>query len=200
MKKSITGLLLASGQGQRFDPSGQVIKLLATLPDGRPVIRQAAEHLCAVLDQVHVVVPLETAAQFESALKDLPLHIILNTEAQLGMGRSIALGVRKTSDHSAGWIVALGDMPFIEPQTIAQLRDALLETTDAGPSIVAACFKGQRGHPVGFAAHHAAELGTLTGDQGARELLKRYRLRMIETSDSGILKDIDLPDDLNARI
>ncbi len=33
----LVGLLLAGGRGERFDPNGKRNKLLASLPDGRPV-------------------------------------------------------------------------------------------------------------------------------------------------------------------
>ncbi len=35
---SATGILRAAGYGSRFDPSGLHNKLLATLPDGTPVV------------------------------------------------------------------------------------------------------------------------------------------------------------------
>uniref|UniRef100_UPI001963B332 NTP transferase domain-containing protein n=1 Tax=Burkholderia sp. LMG 13014 TaxID=2709306 RepID=UPI001963B332 len=51
-----TGVLLAGGLGQRFDPSGLQSKLLALLPDGTPVAVAAARHLAAVTADVIAVV------------------------------------------------------------------------------------------------------------------------------------------------
>lgn len=53
-----TGVLLAGGLGQRFDPSGLHSKLLALLPDGTPVAVAAARHLAsATADVIAVVRP-----------------------------------------------------------------------------------------------------------------------------------------------
>ncbi|WP_256251626.1 NTP transferase domain-containing protein, partial [Burkholderia ubonensis] len=53
-----TGVLLAAGLGQRFDPSGLRSKLLALLPDGTPVAVAAARRLAtATADVVAVVRP-----------------------------------------------------------------------------------------------------------------------------------------------
>ncbi len=211
---SCVGIFLASGRGERFDPEGQQNKLLARLPDGRSVLRAAAENLCAVLDQVIVVTRMDLvdSPSLQAALSGLPVQIVGNPQAHEGMGRSIAVGIGAAQARfpsAAGWIIAMGDMPFIQPATIRSVRAALLEnmaaygTASAPPratvaSIVAPAFQGQRGHPVGFAALHGQELTALTGDQGARDLLQRHPVRLIETSDSGILKDIDTPNDLDA--
>ena len=50
-----TGVLLAGGLGQRFDPSG-LRKLLALLPDGTPVAVAAARHLAAATADVIAIV------------------------------------------------------------------------------------------------------------------------------------------------
>ncbi|MGV7246924.1 molybdopterin-guanine dinucleotide biosynthesis protein MobA, partial [Caballeronia sp. M23-90] len=46
---SATGILLAAGYGSRFDPSGLHNKLLATLPDGTPVVFQSARRLLSAV-------------------------------------------------------------------------------------------------------------------------------------------------------
>lgn len=198
-REPVVGILLAAGQGTRFDPGGLLNKLLARLPDGCTVLRAAAGNLCAVLDRVIVVMAddADRVKGLHAALNGLALEFVTNNKAGAGMSSSITAGVAASMetnapDRPAGWIVALGDMPFVRPQTIAGLRRALMD----GADIVAPSFAGQRGHPVGFSARHGSALQSLTGDQGARELLKRYPVQLIETGDSGILKDIDSPDDL----
>ena len=53
----------------------------------------------------------------------------------------------------------------------------------------------QRGHPVGFAPRHANALQALHTDRGARDIIAAHResLELIETRDSGVIRDIDTP-------
>jgi molybdenum cofactor cytidylyltransferase len=113
---------------------------------------------------------------------------VCNPQARKGVGTSIACGVA-ASRHAGGWVIALGDMPFI-PQTIVQ---AVVAALAGGADIVAPVNQGQRGHPVGFSARHAEVLMNLRADEGARGLIAAHRdsLELIEVDDRGVLLDID---------
>ena len=113
--------------------------------------------------------------------------------AERGLGASLAWGVTH-SPGGHGWIIALADMPFVQAQTIVEVVHAL----EAGAAIAAPFFQGRRGHPVGFAADFGEELRILDGDEGARSLLERHaaRLAWVEVNDPGILRDVDIPRDL----
>ena len=82
------------------------------------------------------------------------------------MGASLAWAVSHTPRASA-WIIALADMPFIQPATIAQVAAALDQPT----TLAAPVFRGRRGHPVGFGRAHFEALVRLAGDNGARTIL-----------------------------
>ena len=95
---------------------------------------------------------------------------------------------------AGGWLVALTDMPWIEPATIRLVADALR----SGDTIAAPCWQGRRGHPVGFARALGAELAVLSGDAGAKAVIQVHleQLRVIDCNDAGILFDIDQSEDL----
>jgi molybdenum cofactor cytidylyltransferase len=57
-------------------------------------------------------------------------------------------------------------------------------------------FEGRRGNPVAFGALHLPALLALTGEHGARSLLKSSSVVEVAVSDPGILRDIDTPNDL----
>jgi molybdenum cofactor cytidylyltransferase len=120
-------------------------------------------------------------------------QVIECDRAHEGMGATLASGVAATAD-SAGWIVALADMPWIAPATIESVAARLRE----GASIVAPIHAGQRGHPVGFAAAWFSELVALTGDGGARSVIARHAaaVQTIEVDDPGVLRDVDRREDL----
>ncbi len=187
----IVGLLLAGGRGTRFDSSGRRNKLLAPLPDGRTVLRASATALCDVLPQVVVVVREGSQDQID-ALIGLPVQIVENRRAALGMGTSIAAGVAATA-AARGWLVALADMPYLASMTIAAVA---LRVAQDDRAIVAPTLNGQRGHPVGFGNAFGPALIELRGDQGPRALFEAHPVSLLPVLDSGILRDIDTPGDL----
>ncbi len=194
----VVGLLLASGFGRRYDAAGRRNKLLARLPDGQTLVTASARALCNALEHVAVVVP-SRGTLIEAALSDLPILVVRNARAEEGMGSSIAVGIAALRDEfpkATGWLIALGDMPFVAPRTIRSIADALLARSDDGPSIIAASFDGRRGHPVAFSNMHGDELSALNGDVGASQLMRAHRLRLVDCSDAGVLQDIDTPEDL----
>ena len=183
------GILLAAGRGKRFDASGQNDKLLAVLPSGVPVAVAAAQKLCVMLNRVVAVVRPEAEA-LSLALRNAGCEVIVCPHADSGMGSVLAFAVAHCIDASA-WLIALADMPYIAPQTYTAVIRAL-----ADHDLVAAEFKGQRGHPVAFGRRFLPQLLALNGDQGARKLLAQAHPYLVTTDDDGVMRDVDLPADL----
>lgn len=185
----LQGLLLAAGKGDRFGAP----KLLQPLADGTPVGLASARNLLLALERVLVVLrpdDRELAALLEA---EPGIETLACSEAELGLGRSLACGVRASAD-AGGWVVALGDMPWLRPETIA----AVARRLRGGAVIAAPEFQGRRGHPVGFDNRFGPELMQLRGDTGARPLLRRYgrQVRLVSCNDPGCLADVDRPEDL----
>ncbi|PVV27127.1 MAG: hypothetical protein B6D79_04015 [gamma proteobacterium symbiont of Ctena orbiculata] len=185
----IQGILLAAGSGQRFGRH----KLLHPLPNGVLMGVAAAYHLVAALPNTLAIVrpdDVRLAERFEA----LGLRVVENSQAEQGMGRSLAMGVGASAD-AKGWVVALADMPWIKPETIGAVAQALSQ----GARLAAPVYQGRRGHPVGFGRQWWDRLQALQGDHGARHLLQAYpdELVLLSTDDPGILLDIDHQDDLN---
>ena len=133
------------------------------------------------------------ARELRAALQAEGCGILESADTARGLGASLAAGVRH-SREADGWIVALGDMPFISPATFTAVAAALRK----GAVIAAPVHHGSRGHPVGFAASLVADLEAIDGDEGARSVLLRHRadISLIEVDDGGITRDIDTPHDL----
>lgn len=184
----IVGILLAAGRGTRFGGP----KLLAPLPDGTPLGVAAARNLCSAVPEVVAVVhPADR--ELARQLVATGARLVECAEVEAGMGVSLAAGVGATADAD-GWLIALADMPYIGVDSMRLLGQALAD----GAALVAPCYRGQRGHPVGFSAEFGPALRALQGDRGARDLLARYadRLQCLEVDDPGILRDVDSPADL----
>jgi molybdenum cofactor cytidylyltransferase len=183
----ITGILLAAGKGTRFGSQ----KLLARLKDGRYVVEASATNLLAAVGRVIAVTGRDE--RLMRVLDDCGCQVVVNERTAEGMGTSIGAGV-EASLAADGWIIALGDMPFIEPATIKKIKLALEE----GAAIAVPTHEGKRGHPVGFARQYGDALCALEGDAGAKKIIDANigLARMVEVSDAGIFADIDVVGDL----
>jgi molybdenum cofactor cytidylyltransferase len=185
------GILLAAGRGRRFDPSGARKKLLQRLPGtGETVLADSVRHLLAALPRVVAVVRPDDD-DVAAVLRVAGCEVVVCVDADEGMALSLGAALR-ASLPATSWIVALADMPFVQPATIVALADAL----DGGATIAAPVFDGRRGNPVGFNAAVLPELLALRGDEGARALFQRHAFTAVATADAGVLRDIDLPADL----
>lgn len=166
-------LILAAGRGERFLTSGGSTHKLAALLNGKPVLE-------------HVLEAVETA--------NLRWHLVCPEGGTCGMGESIALGVGATL-QAPGWLILPADLPLIQPSSLQRVAAELEDN-----SIVVPHYQHYSGHPVGFRQEHRAELLALSGDTGAKEIVRRARLRGeakdIFLSDYGITHDIDTLADL----
>jgi len=187
----VIALMLAAGRGRRFGSD----KRVARLADGCSLLAASVERAQRVFGEVHVVLRGDDNPQ---AL-GLPAacRIIRCSDADQGMGHSLAAGMRALAEQDAEAVaVLLGDMPWIRTDSLQQLCE------QATPErIVYPLYDGQRGHPVLFGRAFWPQLLSLTGDQGARELLQAHgpACHGVALSDSGVLRDVDRPEALLAR-
>jgi len=188
----VVGILLAAGSGVRFGGQKLLARLVPEGTQGECVGVLACRHLIAAIPEVVAVVRSEEAA-LAAALGAAGARIVRCENAGDGMGASLACGVR-ASAHATGWVIALADMPWIAPATIARVAVAI----KAGATVAAPFLRGERGHPVGFARSCYAELAALSGDTGAKAIVAAHRdaLVRIDVDDAGTTLDVDSPADL----
>ncbi len=188
----IVGLLLAAGSATRFGSD----KLRHALPHGVAIAVQAARHLLAEVKPVIAIVR-PGSDQSAAALEAEGCEVVVCENAAEGMGASLACAARAAArlyPDAGGYLVALGDMPFVRPSSIAAVRDALA----GGAPLAAPYFRARRGHPVALSATFHRELLGLRGDAGAKQLLADNAARLVKVpvGDPGALRDIDRPEDL----
>lgn len=189
----VCAVLLAAGLGSRYRALAgpEQDKLLATCRgrDGhtRPVLEHAVLALRDAVDRLLLVTRPDNAGVLALGRR---LEVEVLPLASAGMGDSLAAAVRHTAD-SAGWLIALGDMPFVLPGTVARVVQALDDDAMVVPT-----FDGNFGHPVGFGRRHGPALAALGGERGARRLLQDNPVRELAVDDRGVLWDVDRPDRL----
>jgi CTP:molybdopterin cytidylyltransferase MocA len=189
----IAGLILAAGAGTRFASSADAVggegssKLLAEL-GGRPLLSFAVDAACAVDELERVVVVLGSGA--ETILERVSFgraEPVLCAEWSRGQAASLRCGLAALSDADRV-VVTLGDEPDVTATVIRRFLDA-------SPGSRAA-YEGRPGHPVLLGQHHMTELSSLTGDRGARDLLRGGPT--IECGELCSGRDVDTSEDLEA--
>ncbi len=180
----ITGILLAAGAGKRFGGG----KLKQVLPNGLAICVASARNLAAAVDQVIAVVRPGDEATRTLLAAEPNIQIVVCERAEEGMGHSLAAAVAASLNDSH-WIVALGDMPLIKPNTIL----AIVHKIEQGAAFAMPVYQSQRGHPVGIHSRFRADLHALEGDAGARSIIADHKsdVQLVETDDSGVLVDVD---------
>lgn len=179
-------VVMASGWSRRF--SGENKLLLPV--DGKPMIRHTLEKLAALpLERVTVVSRYEPvramAAEYGFQALDNPLMLQSDT---------IRLGLAEMTEMD-GCMLCVADQPYCTRESMEALLRLFRENPDR---ICRLSFRGQPGNPAIFPRALFAEISALTGDTGAREVIRRYpdRVLMLETADAEELHDIDRPEDL----
>lgn len=187
----IAGVVLAAGTSSRF---GAANKLLADLK-GRPIVAHAVETMVASEVDPVIVVIGHDVDRVADALADQPVTLVRNDEYARGQATSVGVGIDalETFDVAAA-VFALGDMPFVSPETV----DTLVATYRTGPeTALAAAYDGSRGNPVLFDRSHFERLADVSGDTGGRAvLLEGDRSALVAIDDPGVVRDIDTPADL----
>lgn len=176
-------VVLAAGLSRRFRQQSGEHKLLADL-DGKPVLQRSLEQAAASGLDLFVVTRPDA-----SAIHQLCTQATLVLCDSGGLGESIAAGVNASRNYD-GWLIALGDMPFVTPESYRAVSGALAEAVIVRPWI-----DGRPGHPVGFQQQCYPMLNTLHGDAGPQAIVKSQAVRL-PLHDRGCLCDIDFPADL----
>jgi CTP:molybdopterin cytidylyltransferase MocA len=186
----IVGALLAAGSGSRFGGN----KLEAMLA-GTMIGEHAAHALAGCGCDWNVAICRPDAAGLGTALDALGFLRIVNDTPEAGLSHSLGLAAQYAIRCGAeGVLVCLGDMPFVTTAHLEQLLCAFDATNRE--SCVASLHGAIRMSPAIIPASLFAALATLSGDQGARALL---RDAICVATDPALLADIDTRPDLAAH-
>ncbi len=143
-----------------------------------------------------VVTGAEQAAVSE-ALKGLPVQQVHNTEWRDGMGRSIACGVAAMPERVRACLLVLVDQWQLQLADLQKLITAWQEDPQSAVTAQWTAGDGEiaGGPPVIFPRSLFARLGRLSGERGARGVLKRHAARVQQVDLPHAAADLDHPGD-----
>lgn len=186
-------IVLAAGQGSRFRQraGADKDKLVADCTGRDGSVRSVIEHVLLSVPVAvgkRVLVTTEDRPQVIRMAEAYGFEVVLIEST--GMGDSIAAGVAACSLFD-GWLIVLGDMPFILPSTVELVVAGVAEDTISVP-----VHEGHFGHPVAFGHNFGPGLMALSGELGAKALLAASRVVEVAVDDCGVLWDVDVPEAL----
>lgn len=190
MSQALCAIVLAAGQGSRYrEVAGDHCNKLLAQCEGRdgiqrPVLEQVLITLSAAVDKVVLLTRPHYSSVIALGLRHGCEVVVLDS---MGMGDSIAAGVSAHPDYR-GWLIVLGDMPFIHLNTLRQVCESLQANAISVPVHGRAY-----GHPVAFGCEFGPGLMGLAGESGARRLFTAAKLQEIPVDDPGVLWDVDVP-------
>jgi len=188
---SVHCLLLAAGSSVRFESP----KALHTMPNGKPMIVNTLELYQGIGIDITVVIQAGDK-DLAAVLEPSGVAILENRNASLGLSQSIVKGVEHSAESRA-WLIALADMPYVSPKTLASLiKLAASERIIMPRSNTNGVYRS--GNPVCIGRAFKADLLQLSGDVGAKNLIKQNASAVdyLDCDDQGIHHDIDRPSDI----
>jgi len=192
----IGAIILAAGSSRRFGDD----KRKSALPSGKLLIEESILKAASVIEEVLVVLRFgdkDFCAELTTRIKNEAVSYYCAPDSAKGMGHSLANAIAKVKHWDAA-LVFLGDMPFVQAETIESLlAEYEFRQLKVAP-IVIPVRHGRRGHPVLFAKEYFAEISALAGDHGAKAVIDAHpdQVFEIEVEDLGVIRDIDTPEDL----
>ena len=162
-------------------------------------MEQAIDNLLSSAVNEVVVVVGYKAEEVIRTIGARPAKLVINPDYERGMSTSISAGLNHVDNGARAVILALGDQPLIDKQTINRLIE---EFSRSDKGIIVPTYLCRRGHPVIFAAKYKEELLKLRGDVGGKQIIKDHPEDILEVavSSESILTDIDTVSDYQTHL
>jgi CTP:molybdopterin cytidylyltransferase MocA len=185
VNKKVWGIILAAGFSRRMGTA----KLLLPFK-GKSILRHVIEEtLESRLSGITVVANPDIPELITEASVPGIDKVIVNENAGQGISSSIKSGLLSVPAEITAAMFLLGDMPLITSREINRVLQDYMKHPDS-PLIVQASYQNQNGHPVLFDRLLFSELSHVSGDEGGKSIINKYK---VYYSDMGtnITADID---------
>lgn len=185
-----TGILIvAAGNSSRLGEPKQLLKF-----KGKTLLRNVVEEAIKVSQSV-VVVTGSGHSQISKEIEDLKVKIVENIHWNEGMGSSIKIGLTQLLNEFPevqNIIISVCDQPFIEASIFS---DLIQMQKDSQKGIVASKYSDTLGTPVLFTKKYFEELSRLSGQEGAKKMIQKFKDDIAEINFEKGAIDIDTQTD-----
>jgi CTP:molybdopterin cytidylyltransferase MocA len=186
-RASHAAILLAAGGSRRLGAPKQLVTI-----DGETLVRRAALALLATdPEQLYVVVGAMGESVYAS-VADLGVQRVECLDWSLGLSASLRAGVGVLPLETSAALVALCDQPALDAMHLARIVQRSREHPDKA---IASAYAGVLGVPAMLPRAWFADIATLRGDVGARELLRANASRVEAVDAPTLAQDVDEPAD-----
>jgi len=189
--RNTAAIVLAAGQSKRYGSN----KLLRHLPTGKTLIGHTVDVAEAAGCDPIIVVTGAFETEVRQALAGRKVVFVFNENWAKGMGSSIARGAKELMNLSkppAAFFILVADQPGLHSDL---LRKMVTRFEANSPPAIRCNYGESWGPPVLFSISLAKELSQLSGEQGARSVLKKHKEKVLEEPFPEGKHDIDKPDD-----
>lgn len=190
MSENLSILIPAAGASTRLGQAKQVIQF-----KGSTLLQRAVDCANAV-DAIELIVV--TGAHQEiitNSVTDASVQWLYNPDWQQGMGTSIAAGVSALDSASDGVLIFLCDQWALKADDLQLMVDSW--HSDPG-RIVTAISGGQTMPPVIFPSRWYQQLKQLSGEQGARYIIRQHPSMLTTVEMDNASFDLDTREQLRA--
>lgn len=192
-KYNISAIVLAAGLSSRMQGEHKLTKDW----QGSPLINHCLNTL-ETLNLNHISLVLGNNAEEIKTLINLDnITIIQNPSPEQGLSQSIKIGLTTLPENTDATFITLADMPLVQQSDYLSLINAFSQDK----SICVPTHKKQTGNPVLFGRQWFEEISDLTGDKGAKSIIKanEKHVSFVAVETSGILRDLDTADDFKSK-
>lgn len=187
-------LILAAGNSSRLGEPKQLLNF-----KGKSLLRHVAEESLKTTDSV-VVVTGSAHSEISQEIVNLKVKIIDNVNWNEGMGSSIQIGFKELLNSFPtieNCIISVCDQPYI----VAEIFSDLIQMQkDSQRGIVASKYADTLGTPVLFTKKYFEDLSNLSGKEGAKKLVQKFKDDTAEINFEKGEIDIDTQNDYQQLI
>ena len=190
MNIKISCLVLAAGLSSRMSVGNKLLLKIKNIT----IIEKTIKNLYESNIDNFLIVLGHQSNLLSKALKKFKIPLIINESYKEGISSSIKKGISKMDNKSNGIMICLADMPKITSKTYNILIEKFkifYDTTT--PLIILPEYNGKNGNPVILSNHFFSELKKISGDIGAKFLIKKNKkyIKKVIINEKYILEDID---------
>ena len=193
-KGPVAGIILAAGMSKRF----RKVKQLFEIGNSTILSMVIKAAIKSDLDKIVLVLGYESdkiKASLVNSLKESKLVAVVNPNYFQGMSTSLGCGLMEIKKEFPSVMILMGDQPFVSYKVINHI---LKSFKAADKDICVPVYKGKRGLPVCFTDAFYDDMLNISGDMGAREIIRNNPLKIqtVEIEDPVCFMDIDEEADL----